>query len=104
MAIAPSDKADFATGTGPWYANWGEVYAATKGVKNPGVGGDLRGAYFPEPTSYWGNLQPAIAYAVQHKVAGALEAYTRMVSAPNWSAIVAAWNTAPVWSVAPRIA
>lgn len=104
LAIAPSDKADFATGTGPWYANWGEVYAATKGVKNPGVGGDLRGAYFPEPTSYWGNLQPAIAYAVQHKVAGALEAYTRMTSASNWGAIVAAWNSQPVWSVAPRIA
>lgn len=101
MAIAPSEKPDFATGAGPWYATWGDVYKATKGVANPGVGGALRGAYFPDPTSYWGNLQPAIAYAVQHNVPGAQAAYLRMVTAPNWGDIVSGWNQAPVWSVMP---
>jgi hypothetical protein len=101
MAIAPTDTPDFATGTGPWYASWGAVYKATNGVNNPGVGGALRGGYFPEPTSYWGNLQPAIAYAVQHNVPGAQAAYTRMVTAPNWGEIVSGFNNAPVWSVMP---
>jgi hypothetical protein len=103
VAVAPSDTPDFTAGKGPWYANWGEVYAATVGSRNPGAGGALRGAYFPDPTSYWGNLQPAIAYAVQHNVPGALAAYNRMVGAPNWNAIVSEFNTSPVWSVAPRI-
>jgi hypothetical protein len=104
MAIARSDTPDFANGTGPWFATWGDVYSATKGSKNPGVGGPLRGGYFPEPTSYWGNLQPAIAYAVQHNVPGAQAAYLRMVTASNWGEIVAGWNSAPVWSVMPNTA
>lgn len=102
LAIAPTEKPDFYTGAGPWYANWGEIYTATIGVKNPGIGGGLRGAYYPDPTSYWANLQPAIAYAVQHKVQGAQAAYTRMVTAPNWGEIVSGFNSAPVWSVAPH--
>jgi hypothetical protein len=102
MAVARADKADFNGGTGPWYASWGDVYAATVGKRNPGVGGPLRGAYFPDPTSYWGNLQPAIAYAVQHNVPGAQAAYARMTGASNWNQIVAGWNSQPVWSVAPR--
>jgi hypothetical protein len=101
LAIAPSDTPDFANGTGPWYPDWGAVYAATKGTPNPGAGGPLRGAYYPEPTSYWGNLQPAIAYAVQHNAPGALAAYNRMVGASNWNAIADAFNNAPVWSVLP---
>lgn len=102
VAVAPSNTPDFVNGTGPWYASWGDVYAATQGVRNPGVAGPLRGAYFPDPTSYWGNLQPAIAYAVQHGVPGAQAAYTRMTGASNWMQIVAGWNSQPVWSVAPR--
>jgi hypothetical protein len=101
MAIAPTDTPDFATGAGPWYASWGDIYKATKGNANPGVGGALRGAFFPDPTSYWGNLQPAIAYAVHHNAPGAQAAYTRMVTAPNWGEIVSGWNDAPVWSVMP---
>lgn len=101
MAIAPTEKPDFATGVGPWYATWGDVYKATKGGVNPGVGGALRGGSFPDATSYWGNLQPAIAYAVQHNVPGAQAAYARMVGAPNWNDIVSGWNEAPVWGVMP---
>jgi hypothetical protein len=103
LAVAPSANPDFVGGTGPWYANWGEVYQATLGFKNPGVGGNLRGAYYPDPTSYWGNLQPAIAYAVQHNVPGAEAAYARMTSAPNWGDIVSGFDAAPVWAVAPHL-
>jgi hypothetical protein len=62
----------------------------------------LRGAYYPDPTSYWANLQPALAYAVQHNVPGAQAAYNRMVTAPNWGELVNGFNSAPVWSVAPH--
>ena len=103
LCIAPSDNADFARGTGPWYRNWGEIYRATLGVDNPGADGPLRGGNYPEASSYWGNLQPAIAYAVRHNVPGAMAAYTRMVTAPNWSAIIADFSSAPVWSVYPNM-
>lgn len=102
VAVAPSDIPDFVGGTGPFYKNWGEIYAATLGKSNPGVAGPLRGAYFPDPTSYWGNLQPAIAYAVQHQVAGAQAAYARMRGAPNWSEFTNKWNESPLWSVIPH--
>lgn len=101
IAVAPTDKPDFVTGTGPWFANWGAIYKATLGTPNPGSEAPLRGAGFPAPSSYWGNLQPAIAYAVQHNVPGAMEAYRRMTSASNWSQINAAFDSTPVWSVCP---
>lgn len=102
LAIAPSDTPDFATGTGPWYANWGDAYKATLGTANPGVTGDLRGGNFPEASSYWGNLLPAIAYAVHHNVPGAAAAYARMTGASNWNDIVTGFASAPVWAVAPK--
>lgn len=102
MAVAPTENPDFKTGKGPWYNSWGEIYKASVGSANPGVAGPLQGGNFPEASSYWGNLQPAIAYAVQHKVAGAAEAYGRMTSAPNWNTFAANLNDAPVWSVVPH--
>jgi hypothetical protein len=103
VAVAPTESPNYVNGTGPWYANWGEVYAATLGAPNPGVDGALRGGNFPEATSYWGNLQPAIAYAVHHNVPGAMAAYLRMIGAPNWSALASDLNLAPVWSVLPNM-
>jgi hypothetical protein len=103
LCVAPSDNADFANGTGPWYANWGEIYRATLGTANPGVDGPLRGGNYPDPSSYWGNLQPAIAYAVRHNVAGAMAAYTRMLAASNWNDIATGFAMAPVWAVAPSV-
>lgn len=101
FCVAPSENANFLNGSGPWYASWGEIYRATLGVANPGVGGPLRGGYFPEPTSYWGNLLPAIAYAVRHNVPGAAAAYARMTGASNWQDFIAAFAHAPVWGVSP---
>lgn len=102
LAVAPTETPDYTGGTGPWYATWGDVYAATTGVRNPGVEGPLRGAYYPDASSYWGNMLPAIAYAVQHNVPGALAAYNRMTKASNWNLLAADWNSAPVWSVVPH--
>jgi hypothetical protein len=101
IAVAPSDNPDFVNGTGPWFSDWGALYAATLNTPNPGVAADLRGAYFPEATAYWGNLQPAIAYAVQHGVQGAEAAYRRMTSAANWYQLPANFDADPVWSVRP---
>lgn len=104
MAVAPSDTPDYVSGRGPWYADWGAVYAATLGQANAALAQDqLRGGNFPEVTSYWGNLQPALAYAVTHGVPGAAQAYQRMTSARNWPQFVARCDAAPVWGVRPSI-
>ncbi len=102
IAVAPADSADFVGGTGPFYSNWGQIYTQTNGAPNPGVAGPLTGGNFPDPAGYWANLQPAIAYAVQHNVDGAVAAYARMRGAPNWSLLSNGWNEAPVWAVIPR--
>lgn len=97
LAVAPHD----AFGA-PWYANWGEIYTATIGAPNDGIVGDLRGGNLPEVSSYWGNLQPAIAYAVTHGVPGAEAAHNRMVGAANWSAFAAGYDADPTWGVTPN--
>jgi len=103
VAVAPTDTPNFVTGTGPWHANWGAVYKDTVKATNPGIATGLRGGNFPEATSYWGNLQPAISYAVQHQVPGAAAAYSRMTSATNWSQLAADFDASPVWSVRPML-
>lgn len=88
---------------GQWLADWGAIYEATIGVTNPGNEGDLRGGNYPDATSYWGNLQPAIAYAVTHGVPGAQTAYDRMTGASNWSDLEASFiSLGPEWSVVPN--
>ena len=81
---------------GPWWS------PRLQARSNPGAAGPLRGGNFPESTSYWGNLLPAIAYAVHHNVPGAQAAYTRMTSASNWNNLVTGFANAPVWAVAPK--
>lgn len=101
MVVAFVDFPDWAGGTGPWPASWGAMYTATTGAANSGVAGDLRGGNFPNMTSYWGNLTPAIAYAVQHNATGATAAYARMTGAANYSALTADFANGPEWSVQP---
>ncbi|MDD5033879.1 MAG: hypothetical protein PHE55_03905, partial [Methylococcaceae bacterium] len=101
-AVAPSDTANWVSGTGPWYADWGGNYQASLGAQaGTALPNQLRGAYFPDATGYWGNLQPAIAYAVIHQVPGAQAAYARMTGASNWNQFLANENNDPVWSVVP---
>lgn len=98
MAVAPTDTPSWG-GSGPWYANWGDIWTATGSGER--TVGPLRGGNFPEATSYWGNLQPAIAYAVEHGVPGALAGYNRMIGASNWSSLATSLNSAPTWGVMP---
>ncbi len=87
------------------YSDWGKVWTDTRLYNSYGTGlkelgdGSLRGTV--SMMAFWGNLQPALAYAVRHGVAGAEQARIRMVSATNWAALEADADTAPVWSVRP---
>jgi hypothetical protein len=95
-----------------WFANWGDAYAANGPMRSGPVGAntgqsgsDLRGGNIGGrgmSTSYWGNLQPAIAYAVDHGALGARAAYDRMVSASNFASAAAEFDTLPVWGIKPR--
>lgn len=104
VPYAPTESPDYVNGTGPWYQNWGEAYVAAGLPYEPG--NTLLDSYIDGDglaTSYWGNLQPAIAYAVEHGAAGALDAYNRMVSADNWQQAATRFDSdTPVWSVRPR--
>lgn len=104
VAVSPSNSSDWVTGAGPWFADWGALYAATNttGVVKELGDGTLRGGNYPEATSYWGNLQPALAYAVEHGIAGADAAYARMVGAPNFGLLQADLTINPVWAVTPH--
>jgi hypothetical protein len=104
MPISPASRPDFETGTGPWYNSDAELYAAAYATPPAWMGtveGTLAGEIMPGERALWGNLVPAIAYAVRHGVPGALEAYTRMVGASNWPALRDAFNQRPVWAVQP---
>lgn len=104
VSISPAAVPNYENGTGPWYASDAEVYAASYAKVPAWLGkteGVLAGEFMPGADAMWGNLMPAIAYAVRHGVPGAQEAYTRLVSASNWGALREAFNTRPVWSVQP---
>lgn len=102
IAIAPTDTPDFAGGTGPWFANWGALYTATFPTSpGPRSDGGLRGGNFPDATSYWGNLLPALSYAARFDVPGADAALARLTSASNWSDLADGFDDQPVWGVRP---
>jgi hypothetical protein len=104
MPISPSSSPNYDTGAGPWYQTEAEVYAATYATPPVWLGkveGILASELMPGERALWGNLMPAIAYAVRHGVPGALEAYNRIVGASNWSALRDAFNQRPVWAVQP---
>ena len=102
LNVAPSNAANFASGTGPWYANWGEVARSMGFASSGNLGEPLESGYPLAPTGYWGNLMPAISYAVDHGAAGAAEAWNRIVSASNFPTQLAGYDDQPVWSVKPR--
>jgi hypothetical protein len=111
LPVGPNTQANtnYANGTGPWFANWSQAYkpgcapGACAAVANPAApaDGNLRGGNFPAATSYWGNLQPAIAYAVNQGITGAQAAYNRMIGAGNWASLASGFNDQPVWGVMP---
>jgi hypothetical protein len=102
LHYAPANAADWVGGTGPWYADWGQVARAMSLPAAARSGDPLVSGYPTEATGYWGNLLPALAYAVDHGAPGALEAWDRLVSASNAGVQAAAYRDQPVWSVVPR--
>lgn len=110
VAIAPTDSPNWSTGAGPWYTTWRQVYDATQTYMAAGGGtpfgsteGIMSGEILPGANAVWGNLQPAISYAVRHGVAGAQAAYDRMTQATNWPELASAFKDLPVWSVKPAV-
>lgn len=104
MSISPAFLPDFKGGKGPWYPNDAAVYAGTYASPPAWFGkveGQLAGEIMPGERAMWGNLIPALSYAVRHGVTGAAAAYQRLTSASNYPALRDAFHTAPVWSVAP---
>lgn len=104
VVITPVGNPNYDNGTGPWYESEAAVYDATYATPPAWMGkvdGTLAGEIMPGADAMWGNLIPAIAYAVRHNVPGAQEAYNRLQSATNWPALRDAFNTRPVWSVRP---
>lgn len=99
-----SDDSAWNTNTN-WFANPGEMFQYTIGSDNAANTTNTIGAadgnngFFPDATSYWGNLQPAAAYSVDFDVVGAWEAYLRLVGASNWASFDTATATSPVWAV-----
>lgn len=99
-----------------WYDTWGEAFSANYPVagnigqshaaSNTGLtGNDLLNGNIGGngmSTSYFGNLQPAISYAVSHEAPGAHAAYTRMATASNWATTITEFNSVPIWGVKPR--
>ncbi len=107
LAISSAANPDYATGTGPWYTP-SQSYAATYSVNQGFTPSTTEGILAAEFTSdnwgrgIFGNLQFPIAYAVQHNVPGAQEAYDRLINATNYSAIQSTFdNGSPIWAIAP---
>jgi hypothetical protein len=96
-----------------WFASWGAAYTANgpmrsgpAGANTGQTGNDLRGGNISSDgmvNSYWANIQPAIAYAVDHGALGSVDAYNRMTGASNYTTAAAAFSTTPGWGVRPRL-
>jgi hypothetical protein len=102
IPVAPRIKSDWVNGTGPWYASWGEVARVMNLPTNGEPGLVLDSGYRADPTGYWGNLMPALAYAVDEGAEGAEAAWARMTSSPDYAVTFKKFNDIPVWSVYPR--
>ena len=102
LPFAPSNASNWDSGSGPWYASWADV-ARAMGLSTAGNTGEpLESGYPAEATGYWGNLMPAISYAVDFGATGAADAWTRITSASNFATQANAYNDEPVWGVKPR--
>ncbi len=102
LPFAKAKTADWKNGTGPWFSSWGELARALGIPTGIAAGAALETGYPTAASGYWGNLMPALSYAVDMEAAGAAEGWARVRSASNYPALRASFNDHPVWSVAPR--
>lgn len=91
------------SGPSQYFTSWGQVHQATVGSPNVDCPATLGGEPIYAATGYWGNLMPAIAYAVDHGAPGAAASWQRMSGAPNWSVLEdAEWQSDSPWAIVPR--
>ena len=88
-----------------WYKTWAQVYSATF-TPPPACQNTLDGGSGSDPseasTGFWGNLIPAIAYAVDHGAPGAAASWARMTGASNWPVVLnSGFDSTPIWGVVP---
>jgi hypothetical protein len=89
------------------FTSWGAVFQNTFGAANGTCGVVLQGTSGSEPasasTGYYGNLMPAIAYAVDHGAPGAAAAWARFSGASNWSTVEnSGFGDIPIWGIVPK--
>jgi hypothetical protein len=97
-----------------WYASWAEVKAAheayyglapisgTGTLKQHDSDTDLNGSDSSSwPSGYWGNMTPALSYAVDHGAPGAAAGFARVRASPSF-AFTAACKDDPTWGILPR--
>jgi hypothetical protein len=96
---------DWLAGTGPWYADWGDVARAIE-LPTAGEAGSTLinglGGVDETPEGYFSNILPALSYAVDLGVPGAPACYERLTSAPNSSVHASGYQDEPVWGISPR--
>ncbi len=89
-----------------WYRTWPEVWNATftpPPAYTNTLQGSSAGIASEAPTGYWGNLLPAIAYAVDHSAAGASAAWSRLTGSTNWATVEGSgFDNTPIWGIVPR--
>lgn len=74
VPYAPTLQANWSTGAGPWFASRGEVASAMSLPTTAETGGAMNLGYPGLPMGYWGNLMPALAYAVEQGAVSAGQA------------------------------
>lgn len=92
-----------------FYADWATVFAqsvAAGDFISTGCTNTLKGDSGGNPAvpaSYWQNLLPAIALAVDHGAPGAIAAYSRITGADNYSTFEnSGFDDYPIWGIIPR--
>jgi len=91
----------------PCFTSWGAVYQNTFLAANGTCGTVLQGSSGGDPLNanvgYYGNLMPAIAYAVDRGAPDAAEAWARPSGASNWSSVEnSGFGDIPMWGVVPK--
>lgn len=91
-----------------FYASWKDVYDAAVAAGDIPSGeacasnSTLVGGYFPDATSYWGNMHPSAAYAKDLGVPGADAAWARLSGASNYSDLYERFAEGPQFAIVPR--
>jgi len=95
-----------------WFPTWAQVYSESFALGLlPGASSScantLEGTSGEAPwigsQGFWGNLMPAIAYAVDHGASGAQASWNRVTGATNWAALRdSGFDDIPNWGITPR--